>query len=87
MGHGSHSISNFCSHLVVCLQGEDKYTFVEECKSPQSVTVLMKGPSKHALAQMKDAIRDGLRAIKNTLDDGELLGDVVKQMDNNEFYL
>lgn len=32
----------------------------------------MKGPSKHALAQMKDAIRDGLRAIKNTLDDGKI---------------
>ncbi|KAF4516988.1 hypothetical protein B566_EDAN005590 [Ephemera danica] len=54
--------------------GEEKFTFVEKCRSPQSVTILMKGPSKHSLAQMKDAIRDGLRAIKNTLDDAfELL--------------
>ncbi|CAB3366589.1 Hypothetical predicted protein [Cloeon dipterum] len=50
--------------------GEDKFTFVEECKNPQSVTILMKGPNKHSLVQMKDAIRDGLRAIKNTIDDG-----------------
>jgi T-complex protein 1 subunit zeta len=46
---------------------------VEECKNPQSVTILMKGPNKHTLVQMKDAIRDGLRAIKNTIDDGCLV--------------
>lgn len=50
--------------------GEDKFTFVEECKVPKSVTILMKGPDKHTLTQVKDAVRDGLRAIKNTLDDG-----------------
>jgi T-complex protein 1 subunit zeta len=33
----------------------------------------MKGPNKHTLVQMKDAIRDGLRAIKNTIDDGCLI--------------
>lgn len=37
--------------------GENKYTFVEECKNPQSVTILMKGPNKHTLIQIKDAIR------------------------------
>ncbi|XP_039279155.1 T-complex protein 1 subunit zeta [Nilaparvata lugens] len=50
--------------------GEDKFTFVEECKNPLSVTILMKGPNKHTLLQIKDAVRDGLRAIKNTIDDG-----------------
>merc|ERR1712117_179512 len=49
--------------------GENKFTFVEECKNPQSVTILMKGPNKHALSQMKDAVRDGLRAVKNALED------------------
>ena len=32
--------------------------------------MLIKGPADHTLAQIKDAIRDGLRAVKNTLDDG-----------------
>lgn len=50
--------------------GENKFTFVEECKNPQSVTILLKGPNKHSLVQMKDAVRDGLRAVKNALDDG-----------------
>jgi T-complex protein 1 subunit zeta len=53
--------------------GENKFTFVEECKFPQSVTILIKGPNKHTLIQTKDAIRDGLRAIKNAIDDGCLI--------------
>lgn len=50
--------------------GENKYTFVEDCKFPQSVTILVKGPNKYTLSQIKDAVRDGLRAIKNAIDDG-----------------
>merc|ERR1712020_854310 len=49
--------------------GENKFTFVEECKNPRSVTILMKGPNKHSLSQMKDAVRDGLRAVMNALED------------------
>ena len=45
---------------------ENIYTFVEECTNPQSVTDLMKGPNKHTFMQIKDAVRDGLRAVKNT---------------------
>ncbi|ALC49054.1 Tcp-1zeta [Drosophila busckii] len=49
--------------------GENKYTFVEDCKNPLSVTILIKGPNKHTITQIKDAIRDGLRAINNTIAD------------------
>lgn len=31
----------------------------------------MKGPNKYTLTQIKDAIHDGLRAIKNSIDDGD----------------
>jgi hypothetical protein len=68
----------FCTNNVLVVpQGENKYTFVEECKFPQSVTILVKGPNKHTVTQIKDAIRDGLRAINNAIDDGEL-SDVLK---------
>ncbi|BHF71030.1 T-complex protein 1 subunit zeta [Sparganum proliferum] len=50
--------------------GEEKFTFVEDCKDAQSVTLLIKGPNKHTITQIKDALKDGLRAIKNTLEDG-----------------
>jgi len=49
--------------------GENKYTFIEECKNPSSVTLLVKGPNKHTITQIKDAIRDGLRAVKNAVED------------------
>merc|ERR1719464_1320118 len=29
--------------------GENKFTYVEKCANPQSVTILMKGPNKHTL--------------------------------------
>ncbi|KAI5945460.1 T-complex protein 1 subunit zeta isoform X1 [Manis javanica] len=50
--------------------GEEKFTFIEKCNNPRSVTLLVKGPNKHTLTQIKDAIRDGLRAVKNAIDDG-----------------
>jgi len=50
--------------------GEEKYTFVEGVKNPFSVTILIKGPNKHTITQINDAVRDGLRAVKNTIEDG-----------------
>jgi len=49
--------------------GDDKYTFIEGVENPFSCTILIKGPNDYSIAQTKDAIRDGLRAIKNTIDD------------------
>jgi len=49
--------------------GEDKFTFVEGVKDPRSCTILIKGPNKHTIEQIKDAVRDGLRAVKNAIDD------------------
>lgn len=49
--------------------GENKFTFVENCKNPQSVTILIKGQNRHSIVQVKDAIRDGLRAINNAIED------------------
>ncbi|PFX23381.1 T-complex protein 1 subunit zeta [Stylophora pistillata] len=53
--------------------GESKYTFIEELKNPLSVTILIKGPNKHTLAQIKDAVHDGLRAVKNAIEDGSVV--------------
>jgi len=53
--------------------GEETYTFVEGVDNPFSCTILMKGPNKHVIVQIKDAIRDGVRAVKNTLDDGYII--------------
>lgn len=63
----------FAGHVYEHILGETKYTFVEECKNPLSVTILMKGPNKHTLTQIKDAVRDGLRAVNNALNDMSLI--------------
>lgn len=49
--------------------GEEKFTFVETCQKPKSVTLLVKGPNKHTINQIKDALRDGLRAVTNAIED------------------
>ncbi|OJA09217.1 hypothetical protein AZE42_00687 [Rhizopogon vesiculosus] len=53
--------------------GEEKYTFVEEVREPKSVTLLIKGPNAHTIQQIQDALRDGLRAVKNALEDEALI--------------
>lgn len=53
--------------------GEEKYTFIEDCKRPQSVTLLIRGPNKYTLGQIKDAVNDGLKAVRNALNDGAVV--------------
>lgn len=53
--------------------GEEKYTFVEETRDPRSVTLLVKGPNAHTINQITDAVRDGLRSVKNAVEDGALV--------------
>ena len=59
----------FAEDVHEVILGEEKYTFVEGVKNPHSCTILIRAPNKHAIQQIKDAIRDGLRAIKNAIED------------------
>ncbi|RHY15646.1 hypothetical protein DYB25_008686 [Aphanomyces astaci] len=45
--------------------GEDNYTFVEDVRHPQSCSILIKGTF--------DAVRDGIRAVNNTIEDGSVV--------------
>jgi T-complex protein 1 subunit zeta len=49
--------------------GDDKFTFVEDCPNAQSCTLLLQGPNQLTTDQVKDAVKDGLRAVKNTVED------------------
>lgn len=53
--------------------GEDKFTFVEDTANPKSVTLLLTGPNAHTIHQLNDAVRDGLRAVKNAIEDEHLV--------------
>ena len=63
----------FAKELYEVNLGDDKYTFIEGVENPFSCTVLIKGPNDYTIAQVKDAIRDGLRTVKNTIDDRSLI--------------
>jgi T-complex protein 1 subunit zeta len=60
---------NLHGHRYEHVLGEQKFTFMEEVQNPKSVSILIKGPNKHTLTQIKDAVHDGLRAVKNAIDD------------------
>ncbi|KAI8869080.1 chaperonin Cpn60/TCP-1 [Ramicandelaber brevisporus] len=61
LGHAGHVYE----HVI----GEDKFTFVEDVENPESVTILIKGPNPHTIQQINDAVRDGLRAVRNAVED------------------
>lgn len=52
---------------------DDKFTFVEGVKNPNSCTILIQGSTDHERAQMKDAVKDGLRAVQNAVEDMALV--------------
>merc|ERR1711937_424363 len=53
--------------------GENKFTFIENCKDPRSVTLLIRGPNRHTISQIKDAIKDGLRSVKKAFAEALLI--------------
>jgi len=53
--------------------GEDKFTFVEKVNNPYSCAILIKGPNGYTINQIKDACRDGIRAVNNAIEDGHLV--------------
>lgn len=63
----------FAKHVYEQVLGDDKYTFIEGVDNPFSCTILIKGPNDYSIAQTKEAIRDGLRAVKNTIEDKALV--------------
>jgi len=53
--------------------GEETYTFIEGVSNPFSCTILIKGAHPHIIAQIKEAVRDGLRAVYNAVVDKNLV--------------
>jgi T-complex protein 1 subunit zeta len=65
----SPDVLGWAGHVREETLGDDIFTFVEDCKNAKSCSILIKGPNSHTIEQIKDAVRDGLRAVKNTIDD------------------
>lgn len=60
----SPAVLGFAGHVYEQTVGEDKFCFVEDVRNPSSCTLLLQGPNQQVVAQLKDAARDGIRAVK-----------------------
>ncbi|XP_059832532.1 T-complex protein 1 subunit zeta-like [Hypanus sabinus] len=54
-------------------QGGSTYTFFEQCDDPRCVSLLIRDSNEHTLAQVKEAVLHGMRAVKNSVDDGSAM--------------
>ncbi|MBW0541937.1 hypothetical protein O181_081652 [Austropuccinia psidii MF-1] len=69
----NESILGYAGLIYEHTLGEEKFTFVEEVRNPKSVTMLIKGPNAHTITQIQDGLRDGLRAVKNAIEDATVI--------------
>eukprot|EP01029_Cantina_marsupialis_P008108 TRINITY_DN1937_c0_g1_i1.p1 TRINITY_DN1937_c0_g1~~TRINITY_DN1937_c0_g1_i1.p1 ORF type:complete len:553 (+),score=199.66 TRINITY_DN1937_c0_g1_i1:54-1661(+) len=67
------SILGYAGAISELTLGDNKYTTIEDVRHPHSCTVLIKGPNEHTIAQIKGAVRDGLRAVKNAMEANALV--------------
>ncbi|RLI12851.1 thermosome subunit, partial [Candidatus Bathyarchaeota archaeon] len=53
--------------------GEDKMVFVEGCKNPRSVTILIRGGSERVVDEAERSIHDALCVIKDVLEEPKIV--------------
>jgi len=53
--------------------GEDKMTFIEGCKNPKAVTILIRGGTQRLTAEADRSLHDALSVIKDVLEEPKIL--------------
>jgi thermosome len=53
--------------------GEEKMVFIEDCKDPRAVTILVRGASEMIVDEAERALHDAIYVIKNVLETGKLV--------------
>jgi len=52
--------------------GDDKMTFVTECKNPKAVSILIRGTTEHVTDELERALHDALSVVKVAIEDGKM---------------
>ena len=55
------------------IQADEKFTYIEGCENPKSVTILVRGGTSHVLDEVERAIRDGLGDISSVIKQGSIV--------------
>ncbi|RLG56095.1 MAG: thermosome subunit [Thermoproteota archaeon] len=53
--------------------GEDKMVFVEGCKNPRSVSILIRGGTKQIIDEAERTLKDALSVVRNAIEDQEIV--------------
>ncbi len=53
--------------------GDEKMTFVEECKNPKSVSIILRGGTEHVVDELDRAMEDALRVVGVVIEDKMLV--------------
>ena len=53
--------------------GEDKLTFVRECKDPKAVGILIRGGTEHVIDEVERAVHDALSVVSAAIEDGKIV--------------
>ncbi|MEM0466774.1 MAG: thermosome subunit beta [Candidatus Thermoplasmatota archaeon] len=52
--------------------GDDKMTFVTDCKNPKAVSILIRGGTEHIVDELERALHDALSVVKVAIEDGKM---------------
>jgi len=52
--------------------GDDKMTFVTDCKNPKAVSILIRASTEHVVDELERALHDALSVVKLGLEDGKM---------------
>ncbi|MCS7119315.1 MAG: TCP-1/cpn60 chaperonin family protein, partial [Archaeoglobaceae archaeon] len=53
--------------------GDEKMVFVEGCKNPRAVTILVRGGSEHVVDEVERSLNDGIKVTKVALESGKVV--------------
>ena len=52
--------------------GDDKMTFVTQCKNPKAVSILIRGTTEHVIDELERGLHDALSVVAVALEDGKM---------------
>ncbi|RLG71983.1 MAG: thermosome subunit [Methanobacteriota archaeon] len=53
--------------------GDENRVFVEKCKNPRSVTIVIRGGTKHVTEEVERGVEDGLKTLSTVVEDRRIL--------------
>ncbi|WP_202318707.1 thermosome subunit beta [Archaeoglobus neptunius] len=53
--------------------GDEKMVFIEGCKNPKAVTLLVRGGSEHVVDEVERSLNDAIKVVKTALESGKVV--------------